>query len=394
MIGKTVTQYYVLTACSTLSLGFALSTYVTFLITRGLNLLEVNMVNFIFYTTLFMMEIPTGAFADVFGRKKSVALSGLLLGIGELIYAWSDTFFDFALAEIVSAFGITFATGAFQAWVVDTLKHHGYNGSFGKIFSNASKIKTACFICAALIGGYAADYNDRLPWIMGGIGNILTCIIVLVWIKEEYFIPMKFSFTLGWQAMKDTVKTSFKYARESKVVRFILVVGVLQICSVQAINMQWQPYFHEYLGSKRALGYLWMAMMIGVFVGQHYALKLFSLLKSEKKCLVACQIGAGLGMIVTVLLPFPGALAVFLLHEIPRGMYHPIKDMFLQDNILSKERATVSSFESISPHLGGMIGLLGSGILANKLGIPATWITSGLILIIGTLLVSRNGRAK
>jgi MFS family permease len=394
MTKQIIVRYYTLTVFQSISIGFVLSTYVTFLTSRGLNLLEVNMVNFFFFTTLFIMEIPTGAFADVFGRKKSVILSDVLLGLGTLIYAQSNTFFDFAIAEIVSAFGATFATGAFQAWVVDSMKHRGFEGNFGKIFSTSAKIRTLACVVGAVIGSYAADYNDRLPWIVSGVSHGLTAILAIFLMKEEYFTPVKFSFSNGWNSIKETVRTSFAYARHNKVVRFVLVIGIINICSVQPINMYWQPYFKEYLGSQKALGILWAAMMFGVFLGQHYAMLLFKLIKNEKRCLVVCQVAAGLGMIITVLVPFPIGLVTFFLHEIPRGMCWPIKDMFLHDNIPSKERATITSFESISPHVGGMIGLLGSGIVANQFGIMPTWIVSGVILIVGTLVVSKNGSHK
>ena len=86
------------------------------------------------------------------------------------------------------------------------------------------------------------------------------------------------------------------------------------------------------------------------------------------------------------------AIALFFIHQLPRGMVSPIKDAYLNSNIDSKERATILSFESIAHHFGGAIGLLLSGLLARSAGIPFTWLVFGLFLVIGTTLIAKNGR--
>ncbi len=56
---ETVRHYFLLRAVSSFGMSVMAATYVTFLISRGLNLFEVNLVNLVFFTTLFVCEIPT-----------------------------------------------------------------------------------------------------------------------------------------------------------------------------------------------------------------------------------------------------------------------------------------------------------------------------------------------
>jgi sugar phosphate permease len=114
---------------------------------------------------------------------------------------------------------------------------------------------------------------------------------------------------------------------------------------------------------------------------------------NERKALLASEIS--IGILITIMGQFGNyglAIALFLLHELPRGMVVPIKDAYLNNNIESKERATILSFESIAHHFGGAIGLLLSGLLARSAGIPLTWLVFGSFLVIGTTLVAKNGR--
>jgi sugar phosphate permease len=87
----------------------------------------------------------------------------------------------------------------------------------------------------------------------------------------------------------------------------------------------------------------------------------------------------------------PFVAVFFLLHEMGRGCWNPLLENYLQSSIPSKERATIASFCSVAPHIGGAIGLLVSGLIAKNYGISVSWFIMGFVFIIGALLVSKNG---
>ena len=110
---KTIRNYLLLKSISVFGVALISATYVVFLTSKGLDLLQINLVNFFFFTTLLIFEIPTGAFADVFGRKLSFVVSCVLFSSGMFVYAFAQSFWGFVLAEVISAAGATFASGAF-----------------------------------------------------------------------------------------------------------------------------------------------------------------------------------------------------------------------------------------------------------------------------------------
>ena len=84
---RIISQYYILSCLFNAGGTQVISAiYVTFLIKNGLSLLEVNLVNMSFFLTLFICEIPTGAFADIFGRKKSFVLACVLMCLSMFVY--------------------------------------------------------------------------------------------------------------------------------------------------------------------------------------------------------------------------------------------------------------------------------------------------------------------
>ncbi len=391
MTQKVIFQYYLLTTLTRCAMNMISSTYVIFLLSKGLNLFEVNLVNVAFFVTLFLCEIPTGAFADVFGRKASFIVSCLTLSLGMFVYAFSESFWGFVFAEILGAIGSTFATGAFSSWLVDSLKHHEYNGSTSNIFARESQLKHGVGILAALAGAFLADISLSLPWIAGSVVYAITGVIAFIILKEEYFVREKFHPITGWYKLVDVVKTSAQYGIKNKNIRFVMLLVLGLNFAVMAPNMQWQPYFKEWIPNQKNLGFVWSGMALSLMFGSWLAPMLLKKIVSESKSLLICHAVTAMCLIGTVSFGnMTMTLIMFYMHEVARGAFEPIKEAYLHDNIPSKERATIVSFESIAHHAGGAVGLVISGALAEYGSIEFAWIVSGVSLLLVVLSLSRN----
>lgn len=390
MVRTTILYYLGLKAAFQFGLTFITATYVIFLITRGLNLFEVNLVNMAFFATMLLFEIPTGAVADVFGRKVSFVASCFIFATGMFMYSAAHSFWGFVAAEMTSAIGATLASGAFQAWLVDRLKHYGYEDSLSPIFAKEQYAVGIAGIGGALCGAFLADKNIALPWIAGGIVMILVGLAAAFLMKEEYFVRSKFSFVSGARAMRETIHFSAQYGFKNKAVRFVLAISMIQFLAVQAPNMQWQPFFAQFLTSKAHLGYIWAGMSVFMMIGAALAPWILRRVMNERKAILLCQLGAGVGILATTYFGMPTAVIIFLLHETARGAFSPLQEVYLHDNIPSKQRATLVSLDSMFHHFGGMVGLLLSGFIAEYVSITAAWSMSGLFLLGSVVVFWRN----
>ncbi len=90
MIGQTVFWYVGFSALLNAAIALHSTVYTLYLISKGLNLFEVNLVNVVFYVTLSLFEIPTGAYADIFGRKSSLVLSAAVHARRKHFSHWRD----------------------------------------------------------------------------------------------------------------------------------------------------------------------------------------------------------------------------------------------------------------------------------------------------------------
>jgi MFS family permease len=389
--------YYLLSALTSGAMGFFMGVYSNFL-RANLNNDEflVNMVNVCFFVVITISEIPTGLFADIFGRKGSFVISCFLEMIAFAIYGISKNFWGFVLAESIGAVGKTFASGAFEAWLVDSIKHDGEKIDFLKIFARRSLISRSSIITTSIIGGWLGDKELNIPFFATSLTYAVCGIIAILKMKETYFEKSKFSFTTGLKQINETWHKSLVFTKSDIRFRFILIIGAIQMFAFMAPNMEWQKVFKE-LGFNNSLngiigGFINIAMITGVIlsrrVSQHF--------KEEKKQMVFTMIFTGICIILTV--SFKNICPVvifFFLHEIGRGAIGPIMESYTQNSITSsKERATLSSFGSMVGHLGGAIGLLVSGLIAKQAGISLAWIVSGTVLVITTLLTTRKYQNK
>lgn len=384
-------QYILFTTLWAMSHMVTAGIYATFLISHGMSLFEVNLINSVFFFSLFVCEIPTGAFADIFGRKKSFVIACIGWAISELIYARSQSVAGFLTAEIIAAIAFTCMNGALKAWFVDSLIHRGYESPGTWVFGKVKTIAQYTSIPCAVIGSYIGSYSMNFPFYIGATISAFGAILAMVYMKEEYFERKVFSWNMGLQKMKDVIASSVHYAMKDRAVRFLLAMNFVQIFSIQALNMYWQPFFGSHGVAKEHYGWIFGGMMIAVGVGYWIASKVHTG-TNERMLIIQSQIFVGvLVLAVLCVSSLPLLIILFIIHEIGRGFWEPLKDSYLHKRIPSHERATIDSFCSVSPHIGGTIGLVVSGAIAEYGGIPLAWTVSASVLIIGALLVVRNG---
>lgn len=393
MIKKTTKIFYLVTAISEFFVAFHFGTYVLFLLSHQLTLFEISLVNMVFMTTMFLFEVPTGAVADIFGRRFSYLLSCLVTAAGFLFYGFSSTLAGFMVAEAILALGATLTSGALDAWFVDSLKFYGYQGSFHNLFAHQAKILNGATILGALAGGYLGRLNLAYNWFVAGFGFLLVAWLASRIMKEEYFHPNGNGMRNVLSDFREVTGNSFQYVRKSKAFILLVLVGAGVSVAVMAPNMQWQPIFQQYFNDPALFGWLWAGMSVAVIIGNTLVPWLTRKLPGQKWVFALALLVIGVGVIVT---PWASGMLVtllfFLFHEMGRGVLRPSLDAYLNRTISSNWRATLLSIYSMATTGGAALGLLVSGYLAERFSIPLTWtLAGGLLLLLIPIALKLKG---
>lgn len=379
---EAVTVYYVGTFLTDFAMSLTFAIYAIFLLKSGLNLFQIMLVNSVYMISVFFLEIPTGAFADAIGRKKSVLISALFATAGLVLYPIYRNIYIFMAAELLIAVSSSFASGAFDAWMVDTSKQQGFEGKVDFVFSQANIISKFAFIFGGLAGAYLANIYIGLPFYIGAGVALLSYFFFLLTMEQD--TSQKFAIINGFRKMKSIAKESITYSLMHKVILWLIVGGFVAVFIFQPMNMYWGPRFNTMAGDRIwFMGWLWAldaafmilgAYLVRVFLGRgkHYT---FVMIVAILLISIPIIISASSKIL---LIAFPA----YLIHEIARGIQKPVQQSYLNKYAEPTKRATILSFESMVSVLGAAMGLWFFGWIAKNTSIETFWTVAGIIALV------------
>ena len=133
-----------------------------------------------FMLVSFLMEVPTGAVADRFGRKVSVACGGFLLAAGSLLYGTFPHLAVFVVAEAVFAIAITLISGADEALAYDSLLAQGREPEASRVMARLEAAKLTGIFAGALLGAVVASrFGVRWPMLLQAVPLGLSGLVAL-----------------------------------------------------------------------------------------------------------------------------------------------------------------------------------------------------------------------
>lgn len=339
MSKKIISIYLMVSIIAALLMALHAAVYVTFLLNSGLSFFQVSLVNLFYMVFVFLLEIPTGAIADLWGRKMSFVLSSIINGIGFFLYSLAESFLGFVSAEIIIALGTTLTSGALKAWLVDSLQFYNWNGKLVKVFQMEGRLINVAKLLGGVVGAYLGVKNLSTPFALAGIGYWFLAIISSILMKEEYFKKNNNKKNV-FASIKEIGKESIIYGFQDNIVFLIISVSVILTISFQSMNMYWQPKYEPFLFNSGQLGFIWAGIIISCLIGNEMVSRLWVSYKNHKTPFLV--IGLFAGVMIFFAGFFPGlvfSLIFFFGHEIARGAYHPYTNAVLHENIPSNKRA-------------------------------------------------------
>lgn len=135
--------------------------WMIFLSSKGMNLIQLGILEGIFHATSFLMETPTGAIADIFGRKTSRILGRFFIMIYISIMLFGTSFAHFLIAFLFCAIGWNLESGAGDALVYDSLLEIKEEDRYMKVNGWLEVTYQIATAMALIIGGFIAvrSYN-------------------------------------------------------------------------------------------------------------------------------------------------------------------------------------------------------------------------------------------
>lgn len=176
-----------------------------FFYSRFLSFAEIAVLSAIGGLAGILFEVPTGAFADMFGRKTAIVISYTLFSISMFGVVFSHSFAAFVLFGILGALSSALYSGSLEALVYDSLKEDGNEHHFEQVTSRLEALTWIGLFVGSVAGGFLYQINFRLPYLVQGTITALAAVAAL-WLREPSIDSQQYS----WKRMIDQNLTGFR----------------------------------------------------------------------------------------------------------------------------------------------------------------------------------------
>lgn len=353
--------------------------FIPYFISLNFSMTQVGIIFAALYTSSIIFEIPTGAFADLYGRKFSSILGFLLEGLIFFFLWLANSFETVLLLFIAFGFASTLYSGAYDSWAVDLVKKENKKLQKEFFIKDRSLVAFALVFSGILGAFFVKNFGLAIIWPISAGTYFITIIFLLF--GKEHKINKKKTIRSALSSTSNQTKKGINFVLGNRSVLLLMIVSFIGGISTHFLgNLSWTSLLIELKFPDHAFGYLWSYLsLIGVFAP--FTLRLIKE-KKERNALIMLTI---LSILITVpiLITFyiTPVLIILGAGTFLSWTISPLSKNFMHRIFPTSFRATLASIESMLLALGGIISSILTGISLDSLGARQTIFIGTIILI-------------
>ena len=301
---------------------------------HGLSLTQIMILQATYSFTVAVLEIPSGFFADIYGRRLSLFYGSILTFIGYLIFSFFSGFNEFFIAEILLGIGGSLISGADSALIYDTLLQLKKDEDYTKVEGKNYGIGNVSEGIAGVIGGFLAITSLDLPVYIQTFVLFFSIPISYSLVEPESSYKLAKSIKSIWLVVKET------FFEKNKLKWYIIYSSSM---GIGTLSIAWfvQPFLIEIETPLFYYGIIWAGLNIITGITSYY-----SYLFKHKNLLIYISL---IMVISFILLGYNismyGLIFIVFIYLI-RGIITPTLRNLININSSSERRATVLSLRS------------------------------------------------
>ncbi len=400
--------YHLVISLFWLATALPLALFVLLAQERGLNLFQVGIVMGLYSLTIVLLELPTGGLADTIGRKRVAILAYSFILVSGFVLLGAFTFPIFLIGSILNGVGRALSSGALDAWFVDAIKSIDEDVDLQPIFAKVGTF-TSLSLGVGTIGGSlipvffsnlpaegSAIFTPlSMPLAISAVIMVFLLLAVIFLIEEERYLLNENPWSKSVREIPAIVKTAVSLTRQNQIFKLLLGVTIGSGFVLVSLESFWQPHFANLFGGSEGNTFWFGVIMGGNFLigmlGNMIATPISKVL--GKRYAFVAAIFQGLRGIVLIGLTFqtnlPLGVLFFWLVYLNIGVIESPHSALLNDQIPSQQRSSMLSIASLASYLGGAIGGIFLGYIAEQFSIRSAWIIAGVISVISLSLYLR-----
>jgi MFS transporter, DHA3 family, tetracycline resistance protein len=210
----------------------------------GLDPLRLVLLGTALEVAVFLFEVPTGVFADTFGRRRSVIVGCVLMGSGFALEDAVPEFLTVLAAQAVWGVGYTFVSGALEAWVADEAPDR----DLGNVYlrgEQADYLGSFVGIRASVLLGLVAL---NLPLLTGGALTITLGLALVFAMPERNFRPSPGEGRSSIRHAAATARGGVRLVRSKPVLLILLAAALFAGMSEEGFDRLYVKHFLDGVG--------------------------------------------------------------------------------------------------------------------------------------------------
>lgn len=349
--------------------------WVLYLGFKGMTLAQIGLLEGIFHITGFISEIPTGALADLFGRKKIIIIGRITSLISAIIMLFSNSFMGFAIGFILSAWGYNLNSGSEEALIYDTLKKLDREEEFLKVNGKINLIIEVSQGLAVFIGGILSQIDFSISYITAVAIGLISLVLSTRFIEVDVIRKENQSINII-----NHLKQSIDIVKNNKRLLNILIFFPLIYTFSAIVYFYGQQLFNDMEYSRISISIIFLFNGIFSSFGAILSSKIYKKYKSLGWIIISISIsvftifiGIGKGKLSIVFFLGIGFLTSIL---------QPISSNLINSMVESNQRATIISVESMFYSIMMIILFPICGFIGDRVYLQLSFIIVGIIGIL------------
>lgn len=351
----------------------------------GLNFSQIFWIFTIGSIFSFVIEIPTGIFADLYGKRKSIILSKLFIFISFVFFGFAFNFLTLLLANLIYELGKSFRSGTETAYVYDYLAENKDNPSYVYVKTNQKFYARISESVGTAFGGFIAyKLGFNIVFFVAAVPAFLNFLQTLSWqhLLEEGERKINATIVSNIIFAKNSIKEVFVKPQIRKIVFNISLFA----SAFFALDKFTQPYMKGAGIELQYFGLIYSGFLLLIAFLARSAARL------EEK-FGAIKIMNYLSLIAVIPLLILGfghssywGVGFFFFVMLVENIRSPIANALFHDNVSSTNRATMGSILQLFESSSKLIVLPVIGYLADLYSMSFAILIIGGLVILNSLL--------
>lgn len=398
-------RYLVLVALRWFPTGLLIPISVLFLLSRGLNLVEIGLVSSVQGLVILFLELPTGGLSDSLGRRPVLILSRGVSVVSLAVLVLANSVALFALSRVLQGIFRALDSGPLEAWYVDATLDADPEARLESGLGAGSAVLSVAIASGALLSGALIALDPvpaidplAVPIIVALALSVIDLVAIVLLLAE---VRPGRGLRAAWssiRAVPGVVRDGLVMARASRILLALLMVELFWGFAMVAFESLFPIRLAEVVGGTTAAG----AIMGPVSSGAWFASAAGAAVIASLSRWTGVAAGAailrvlqGLTIVAMGVLAGPvGLITAYLACYVTHGASNPLHATLLHRQVDSRHRTTVLSMNSMVSQPAGAIGAIVLTVIASGTSLSTAMIVAGVLCALAAPLYLPARRAE